>query len=129
MLGGAGIGGIVTSIAIVVVGEVPIGFDNIWRLLFAPLLLAVVSLIFIVPCTLIGGIPSALIVRSLDLTGWLAFAVCIVGALATTALFYNFIGFPPMEGKWLTPIPFALGVAFTLWWQLTSPQTMKRKTE
>lgn len=80
------------------------------------------SLIFVIPCTLLFGLPAALLVRKYALRRWLALAVCIGLALvAQTAAVLLVWGAEVAPVMFFVASPFALGAALVLWWRLAPP--------
>ena len=126
MIGGAFIGAIVLTLGAAVAGDFYLSWNLIWQVPLAPIMFAGISLIFVVPCTLIGGIPTALLVRGMDLKGWPSFIACIGGSLITLAGWNYWADMSSPRMEWIIPLPFALGAGFTLWWQLTPPAGCSR---
>lgn len=60
---GALSGGISLTIWMVVAGEAYGIVDNVWLAPIAPFMFAGMSLIWVIPCTLVFGIPSALLIK------------------------------------------------------------------
>ena len=91
-------------------------------LVVSPLMIAAFSLIVVVPCTLLFGLPSALAVRHFALRKWPALIVCLLAAACAVLCAIWLIS----GGKWelaaiLFTAPFALSAAIILWWRLAPP--------
>ncbi len=111
-----------TSIADMVTGAA-LNFDRAFAMLALwPLLVGGVSLVVVVPCTLLFGLPSALAVRSLALRRWPALAV--IAASAACAEFgglWLVWGKVPTPAAFLFAAPFAASAGIILWWRLAPP--------
>lgn len=113
---------LLTAVADLSAGIVP-DFDVVFAtLVVSPLMIAAVSLIVVVPCTLLFGLPSALAVRHFALRKWPALSVCLLGAACAQLCAIWLIS----GGEWEFPAfllatPFALSAAITLWWRLAPP--------
>lgn len=96
-------------------------YENPWLALLMPVAFAGPSLVVVIPCTLIFGIPSVMAINHLGLGRWPALAVCIFAATITQIacirlVFWDDYSKPEV---YLFTAPFALGAAVVLWWRLT----------
>jgi hypothetical protein len=128
-LGGPLIGGLcITLVSLLVEGYTVSGgdlfaasFDDLFgTFLLGPLIVAAVSLIVVIPCTLLFGLPAALLVRKYALRRWPALAVCIglalVAQIAAILVAWGGEAAPVMAP---VALPFSLGAALVLWWRLS----------
>jgi len=120
MFGGALIGGVGMMLSIMVeTGGQPL-LERPLSLLFGPLLIGALSLLVVVPCTILFALPSVALIHHLSLGRWPALAVCLAAALATQIgavrlLFWQEWSRPD---DFLFTTPFALGAAVVLWWRM-----------
>ena len=111
-----------TSAADLITGPAP-AFDRVFAMLVLwPLMVGGVSLVVVVPCTLLFGLPSALAVRFLTLRRWPALAVIAASAACAAfgGLWLVWGKVPPMEA-FLFAAPFAASAGIVLWWRLAPP--------
>ena len=96
------------------------GLLEIW--LFGIPFMALASLIVVIPCTLVFGLPSALLIRKRALRRWQALGVCVGFAVAAQiiACFVLWQG-DARAVLLLFSSPYALGAAVVLWWRLAPP--------
>lgn len=121
MIGGALIGSFGLTSILVLEGSAYGIYERPWLMLLAPLIFAGPSLILVIPCTLVFGLPSIIAINHLNLSRWPAFAVCIAAATATQLACLRLIssGDPLTWSIIAGSSPFALGAALVLWWRLT----------
>lgn len=86
-----------------------------------PLMVAGVSLLFVLPATLLFGLPVALIVERRVPGRWSALALCLAGAAIAQALAHGLVlsNAHSTATDYVFSTPFALGAALVLWWRLT----------
>lgn len=107
------------AVADMATGTMP-DFDGVFAtVVVLPLMIGAFSLIVVVPCTLLFGLPSALAVRHFPLSKWPALIVCLTGAACAQLCAIWLIS----GGEWELPglllaTPFALIAAIILWWRL-----------
>lgn len=109
-----------TTAADLVAGAAPT-FDQVFAtLVLWPLMVGGVSLVVVVPCTLLFGLPSALAVRHLALRRWPALATIVASAVCAEfgALWLIWGRIPTLAG-FLFATPFTASAAMILWWRLS----------
>jgi hypothetical protein len=80
------------------------------------------SLLFVIPCTLLFGLPAALLVRKLEMRRWPALGVCIGLALvAQVAAGLTLWQIEQQPTMFLLATPFSMSAAVVLWWRLSPP--------
>lgn len=97
-------------------------FDQVFgAIVLAPLMIGGFSLPIVAACTLLFGLPSALVVRHLALRRWRALIVCLLSAACAQfgAIWLMFDAWA-IAAAALTS-PFALSAATILWWRLAPP--------
>ncbi|WP_296720803.1 hypothetical protein [Erythrobacter sp.] len=118
---GALIGGVSLTAWIILDGSAQGIYEMPWLALIFPLAIAGLSLFVVIPCTLIFGIPSALLIRRFALSPLRALTLCLSFAIATQVaciwmvLWHDY----SKAGDYLFTTTFALGAAVVLWWRLT----------
>ncbi|WP_156777250.1 hypothetical protein [Erythrobacter sp. NAP1] len=120
MVAGAAIGGGVLTLTLLSQGNMPGLLENWWMVPLAPVMFGWISLIYVIPCAVAFGIPSALLIMRLKPGSLLSLAVSLGFAtavqIACIALFmwdeYS------QASDYAFTTPFAWGAALGLWWAL-----------
>lgn len=113
---------ILASAADLIIGAAPT-FDQVFAMLIVwPLMMGGASLIVVIPCTLLFGLPSALAVRFLALRRWPSLAVIAASAACAECggLWLVWGKLPPLEA-FLFAAPFAASAGIILWRRLVPP--------
>ncbi|MFM7349343.1 MAG: hypothetical protein ACKO01_07620 [Erythrobacter sp.] len=121
IIGSALIGGTVLVIVLILDGTAFGIYESPWLALFAPFAFAAPSLLVVIPCTLLFGVPSIMVIDRLRMSKWPALGVCLAGAILTqiAAVRLTFWDEYAKIGDYWFTAPFALGAALILWWRLT----------
>lgn len=120
ILGGF-IGGCCLTLWSVIDGSAYGIYESPWLALVAPFAFAGLSLIVLVPTTLVFGLPSALLIKRFRLRKRPALALCLGAAFATQIGSITLMS-PDQSAyaaQFLISAPFAFGAAVILWWRLT----------
>ncbi|GMN02061.1 hypothetical protein MTsPCn3_07910 [Erythrobacter sp. MTPC3] len=118
--GGAIVGGIALTFQLIINHRAGGFVENFCTLPLVALTIGVLSLVAVIPCTLVFGLISQSLIAHSRLSWLTALIVCIATASATqigfVASFWWDGSFKP--GDFYATTPFALGAAATFWWKL-----------
>ena len=120
IIGGALIGGSLLTLGSML-GNPPKDVPQAFGMaVLGPLILAAYSLIVVVPCAVLFGLPSALPIARFGLSRWMSLIIVLLSATAAQVAFSLMITDElPEVRDFLLTAPFAYASAMILWWRLT----------
>ena len=118
IIGGSLIGGFCLTIFAIIFDGIYMEWSSLGAILFYPFFAAALSMMFVIPCVLTGGLVTALAIRHLPLGRGASLGLCIVAALITQAAALSIVWTDGPDRFWIMALPFAIVAALTLWWSL-----------
>ncbi|WP_416832882.1 MAG: hypothetical protein ACMUJI_07465 [Erythrobacter sp.] len=118
IIGGSLIGGFCLTIFAIIFDGIYMEWSSLGAILFYPFFAAALSMMFVIPCVLTGGLITALAIRHLPLGRGASLGLCILAALLTQAAALSIVGMGDPDYFWIVALPFSIGASLTLWWSL-----------
>ena len=119
IIGGSLIGGFCLTLSAIIFDGIYMEWSSLGAILFYPLFTGAVSMIFVIPSVLTGGLVTALAIRHLQLGRGASLGLCILAALLTQTAALSIAGMGDSDYFWIVALPFSIGAALTLWWSLS----------